>query len=221
MDKKILLVEDNFLTESSKEDKNWYIQGVFAQAEAFNKNKRIYPEYVLDREVELFTEQFIKTNRAAGELNHPDHSSINPDRVAIKIESIDKQGVDYIGRAKVLTTECGKTISALLEGGLVIGVSTRGSGTVTRLKEGRSRVNDDFGLVTIDAVMNPSAPKALVQAVYENEDLENLIHDEYLMEQFLEFLKMKKDVKNIPTRASREQAMIESVNKLMKTLLHT
>lgn len=100
-------------------------------------------------------------------------------------------------------------------------MSTRGSGTVTRLKEGRSRVNDDFGLVTIDAVMNPSAPKALVQAVYENEDLENLIHDEYLMEQFLEFLKMKKDVKNIPTRANREQAMIESVNKLMKTLLHT
>lgn len=216
---KILLVEDNFLTESKKDDKHWYIEGVFAQAGVFNKNKRLYEEAILDREVELFTENFIKTNRAAGELNHPEHSSINPDRVAIKIEEINKAGLDYLGKAKVLTTECGKTISAMLEGGLVIGVSTRGSGTVTRLQEGRSKVNEDFGLVTIDAVMNPSAPKALVQAIYEDSRYESLIHDEYLLEEFVKFMQMKKTNKNIANKTNRDAMMLESVNKLMKTLM--
>ena len=216
---KMLLVEDNFLTESKKEDKHWYIKGVFAQAGVFNKNKRLYEEEILDREVELFTENFIKTNRAAGELNHPDHSSINPDRVAIKIEEITKAGLDYLGTAKVLTTDCGNTIAAMLEGGLVIGVSTRGSGTVTRLAEGKSKVNSDFGLVTIDAVMNPSAPKALVQAIYEDTNFEQLIHDEYLMEQFVEFMRMKKRDMNIPNKASRDAQMVESVSKLMQVLL--
>lgn len=216
---KLLLVEDNFLTESKKEDKHWYIKGVFAQAGVFNKNKRLYEEYILDREVESFTKNFINTNRAAGELSHPDHSSINPDRIAIKIEEISKAGLDYIGSAKVLTTECGKTVAALLEGGLVIGVSTRGSGSVTKLAEGKSKVNEDFGLVTIDAVMNPSAPKALVQAIYEDSRFEGLIHDEYLIEEFIKFMNMKKANKNIVNKSDRDAAMLESVNSLMKTLL--
>lgn len=216
---KILLIEESFITESVKEEKSWYIDGVFAQAEVKNKNKRIYPEFILDRETERFTENFINTNRAAGELSHPDNSSINPDRIAIKIEKIYKEGFDYFGRAKVLTTECGKTIAALLEGGLVIGVSTRGGGTVSKANGGYSRVNEDFELITIDAVMNPSAPKALVQAVYEDENLENLIQDEYLMSEFLEFVKTKKVVKNIPSKAQREKAMVESVDRLMKILI--
>lgn len=219
MDKKLLLVEENFLMESSKQDKHWYIEGVFAQAEALNKNRRIYSESILDRETERFVNEMIRTNRAAGELSHPDHSSINPDRVAIKIEELNKNGVDYIGKAKVLTTECGKTIQAMLEGGLVIGVSTRGSGTVTRLKEGVSRVNEDFDLVTIDAVMNPSAPKALVQSIFEDTRFENLIHDEYLIEEFLAFMEEKKRVKNIPTKAEREAQLIESMQRTMQTLL--
>lgn len=217
---KILLVEDNFVTESKKDDdKSWYLEGVFAQAEVFNKNRRKYPERILDRETERFITEYINTNRAAGELDHPDTSSINSDRIAIKIESIVKDGFDYIGRAKVLTTDCGKTISALLEGGLVIGVSTRGSGSVTRLKEGCSLVNEDFELVTIDAVINPSAPKALMQAVYENEELETLMHDEYTQQQFLEFLKTKKISMNVANKADRDKAMIEGFQKIMKTII--
>lgn len=216
---KLLLVEENFLMESRKDEKSWYIEGVFAQAEALNKNRRIYSESILDRETERFVNEMVLTNRAAGELSHPDHSSINPDRVAIKIESLNKQGVDYIGKAKVLTTECGKTIAAMLEGGLVIGVSTRGSGTVTRLKEGTSRVNEDFELVTIDAVMNPSAPKALVTSMLEDERFEELIKNEYLYEEFMTFMKEKERVKNIPTKANRDEAIVEAMQRAMSRLV--
>lgn len=215
---KILLVEQNFITESKKTDgAYWYIEGVFAQAEALNKNRRVYPEHVLDREVNSF-QQLIEDHQAGGELNHPESSSINPDRIAIKIESLTKDGVDYIGRAKVLDTHCGLTLQKLLEGGMRMGVSTRGTGTVTRRRDGSSLVNEDFGLVTIDAVMNPSAPKAVVNAIYEGMELDDLMNVPELKEQFIAFLKEKEIVKNIPNRYSREERMIESVAKLMAEL---
>jgi len=217
----MLLIENELIAESKKEGQSWFIEGVFAQAEVVNKNRRIYRESILDREVNSFVSEYVNTKRAVGELSHPNSSQINPDRVAILIESLTKQGKDYIGRAKVLDTPCGKIMQAMLEGGVVLGVSTRGSGSVRTLKEGVSEVCEDFKLHTIDAVMNPSAPKALVSAVYENEQAFNaLLHDALLYEEFVSFLQAKKRAKRIANRTEREKAMLESVKSVLAQLIN-
>ena len=217
----MLLIENELITESKKVNQSWFIEGVFAQAGVVNKNKRIYREEILDREVNSFVCEYVNTKRAVGELSHPNSSQINPDRVAILIESLVKQGKDYIGRAKVLDTPCGKIMQAMLEGGVVLGVSTRGSGSVRTLKEGITEVCEDFKLHTIDAVMNPSAPKALVSAVYENEQaLDALLHDSLLYEEFIAFLTAKKKAKQIVNKAEREKAMLESVKKVLSQLIN-
>jgi hypothetical protein len=217
----MLLIENELITESRKEDQSWIIEGVFAQAEVVNKNRRIYRESILDREINSFVSEYVNTKRAVGELSHPNSSQINPDRVAILIESLTKQGTDYFGRAKVLDTPCGKIIQAMLEGGVVLGVSTRGSGSVRTLKEGISEVCEDFKLHTIDAVMNPSAPKALVTAVYENEQaLEALLHDTLLYEEFMSFLAAKKKAKQVVNKTEREKAMFESVKQVLSQLIN-
>lgn len=219
MEKKISLVEEYFLSESRQGGEFWYIEGIFAQADVPNKNKRIYPEKTLDREMNKFNEEFVKINRAAGELMHPSSSAINPDRVAIKIEYLEKDGKNWNGRAKVLNTVCGKTVSAMLEGGLVTGVSTRGNGTTrASAQRGLSQVNDDYQMFTIDSVMNPSAPKALVDAIYEDTMYENLLEKELLFEEFLQFLKKKEEIKSVPNKVDREAKMIEQVSALIKRL---
>lgn len=216
----MILVETQLTTESTKENSHWYIEGVFAQAAVVNRNKRIYPESVLDREVNSFVNEYVTTNRAVGELSHPNHSHINPDRMAIRITEMEKVGKDYYGKALVLDTPCGKIMQAAMEGGVVWGVSTRGSGTVKSLREGVSEVQEDFKLHTVDSVMNPSAPNALVKSIYENEGVfDSLIHDAVLFEQFCEFLKAKKDAKHIPNRENREAAMVESVKNLFANLI--
>ena len=157
-------------------DKNWYISGVFAQAEIPNKNKRIYPLSVLEREVNLFKQNFISTQRAVGELSHPETMEINPDRAAILIESLEKNGNDFYGKAKVIPTPCGKIVQGLLEGGVKVGVSTRGCGSLKTRDNGISEVADDFRLFTVDVVLNPSAPDALVDAIFESEkQYQNLV----------------------------------------------
>jgi hypothetical protein len=217
----MLLIENELLTESSKVGQSWMIEGVFAQAAVVNRNKRIYKEATLDREVGRFVNEFVTTNRAVGELSHPNSSAINPDRVAILIESLSKQGNDYMGKAKVLDTPCGKIIQAMLEGGVVIGVSTRGSGTTKNLNKGIVEVCDDFKLHTIDAVMNPSAPKALVSAIYENEvAMDALISDAMLFEEFYAFLENKKKAKKIVNKAEREATMYASVKGVLSKLIN-
>lgn len=216
----MILVETQLQTEATKSELAWHINGVFAQASVVNKNRRIYNESTLDRETGSFLKEYVETNRAVGELSHPNHSQINPDRVAIRIESLTKEGSDYHGSALVLNTPCGKIIQAMLEGGVVLGVSTRGSGSVKQRKDGISEVQDDFKLHTIDAVMNPSAPKALVTAVYENESaFETLLSDALLFEQFCDFLKEKKSAKEIPNRTNRETAMLKAVTKVFSDLI--
>lgn len=215
----MLIIENEMLTESTKEGQNWFIEGVFAQAETVNKNRRIYKETILDREVSSFVNEYVKTKRAVGELSHPQSSQINPDRAAILIEDLRKEGVDYIGKAKVLDTPCGKIIQAMLEGGVVLGVSTRGSGSVRTNKQGISEVCEDFKLHTVDAVMNPSAPKAIVSAVYENEMvLDPLLSQVLLSEEFYEFLKEKKKAKQIHNKQNREARLVENFQNILKKI---
>lgn len=147
--------------------KSIYIEGPFLQAEVENRNKRVYRKPLIIREVNKFNEEKISKNRALGELDHPTSPQINLDRVSHKIELLEMRNDIGYGKAKVLDTPTGRILKTLLEEGIILGVSTRGVGTID---EKSGYVNDDFGLITIDAVADPSAPKAFVDAVMENKE---------------------------------------------------
>ena len=148
--------------------KQYFIEGIFLQSELKNRNGRVYPESVMDKEVKRYTEEYIDKNRAYGELGHPDTPSINLDRVSHMITSLKKQGTNYIGRAKILDTPMGKIAKGLLDGGANLGVSSRALGSLKTGKDGVQIVQDDFMLSTAaDIVADPSAPNAFVQGIME------------------------------------------------------
>jgi len=159
--------ESNEILVEAK-DKELYISGVFAQAEKKNRNGRIYPTAILEREVNLYNEKYIKTSRALGELSHPQSPSINPDRASHLITELKKSGNDFVGKARVLNTPTGNIVRGLLEGGVRIGVSTRGLGSI-REDKGTKYVNEDFRLICIDAVTDPSGIDCFVDGLVECE----------------------------------------------------
>ena len=151
--------------------KQYFIEGIFLQSELKNKNGRLYPESTMDKEVKRYTENYIKQNRAYGELGHPDTPSINLDRVSHMITSLKKDGTNYIGRAKILDTPMGQIAKGLLDGGANLGVSSRALGSLKTNKEGVQVVQDDFMLSTAaDIVADPSAPNAFVQGIMEGRE---------------------------------------------------
>jgi len=165
------LVEDvQYITEANEKTgkKDMYIEGIFLQAELQNRNGRMYPESVMDKEVGRYMMEQVKTNRAYGELGHPDTPSINLDRVSHLIVDLRKEGTNYIGKAKILDTPNGKIVKSLLDGGASLGVSTRGVGSL-KPQNGYQLVQDDFHLATAaDIVADPSAPDAFVRGIMEN-----------------------------------------------------
>ena len=148
------------------EVKEYFIEGIFMQADQENRNGRIYEKKILKPAVDKYIEEQIKTHRAVGELNHPSSPSVNLDRASHKIESLTWKGADVIGRAKILDTPMGKIVKNLLDGGVKLGVSSRGMGSITR-KENVDYVKNDFMLATIDIVQDPSAPSAFVNGIME------------------------------------------------------
>ena len=162
--------EVKFIAEETEGKKNYFIEGIFLQGEIKNRNGRMYPMAVLDREVEKYTEGFINTGRALGELGHPDGPTLNLDRVSHKITSLQKEGNNYIGRAKILGTPLGEIAKNLLDEGIKLGVSSRGMGSLIK-KEGYQMVADDFMLATAaDIVADPSAPDAFVNGIMEGKE---------------------------------------------------
>lgn len=159
------------LSEGKGSDKRMYITGPFLQAVKENKNKRIYPEVVMDSAVERYKEDYIDQKRALGELNHPAEPVVNPERAAIMTESLTKSpgkdAIYYEGRAKVLSTPMGKIVENLLSDGVKIGVSSRGLGSLMPTN-GINIVGEDFTLTTAaDVVFDPSAQSSFVEGVYE------------------------------------------------------
>ena len=151
--------------------KQYFIEGIFLQSELKNRNGRVYPEAVMDKEVQRYTEEYINKNRAYGELGHPDTPSINLDRVSHMITSLKKDGTNYIGRAKILDTPMGKIAKGLLDGGANLGVSSRALGSLKTNRDGVQVVQDDFMLSTAaDIVADPSAPNAFVQGIMEGRE---------------------------------------------------
>ena len=157
------------ITEGKSGEKNVFIEGVFMQANKKNRNNRIYEKTILQDAVSKYVQEQVSTGRAVGELNHPDGPTINLDKVSHRITELNWEGNDVVGKALILDTPMGKIVKGLVEGGVKLGVSSRGMGTV-EMKDGVSRVNDDFTLSTIDIVQDPSAPGAFVNGIMEGVD---------------------------------------------------
>jgi hypothetical protein len=147
--------------------KSHFIEGIFMQGDIKNRNGRVYPSNVLEKEMKRYNEQFVKTKRALGELGHPDGPQINGDRVSHLITEMQKDGSNFIGKAKILSTPMGNIVKTFIDEGVKIGVSTRGLGSV-RQKDGIMEVQNDFHLATVDIVTDPSGPDCFVQGIMEN-----------------------------------------------------
>tara|TARA_B100000941_G_scaffold281446_1_gene248888 strand:- start:6343 stop:6993 length:651 start_codon:yes stop_codon:yes gene_type:complete len=157
------------ITEGKNGGKNYVIEGVFAQAEKENRNKRFYSRDVLTPAVDKFVNEQVKTKRAVGELNHPEGPTVNLDKVSHRITEMNWNGNNVMGKALVLDTPMGNIVKGLLEGGCQLGVSTRGMGSLEN-RNGTAYVKDDFHLATVDIVQDPSAPEAFVNGIMEGVD---------------------------------------------------
>ena len=159
------------ITEGKGADKKLYIEGVFLQGEIKNRNGRMYPMSTLTKEVGRYNETFVNKGRALGELGHPDGPTVNLDRVSHKITSLKQEGNNFIGKAQILNTPMGKIASSLLDEGVMLGVSSRGVGSLREDRGGVKVVGEDFMLATAaDIVADPSAPDAFVQGIMEGKE---------------------------------------------------
>jgi hypothetical protein len=164
--------EVQYITEASENGKkSLYITGPFLVYDKPNKNNRMYSKDTLAKEVGRYNEEFVKTNRALGELGHPDTPSINLERVSHKIVSLEDNGESFIGKAMILETPYGQIVKNFIDSGVNLGVSSRGMGSLMQTKEGYNLVQDDFRLATAaDIVADPSAPGAFVNGIMENKE---------------------------------------------------
>jgi len=159
------------ITEGKGANKKLYIEGVFLQGDIKNRNGRMYPMETLSREVKRYNETFVQKGRALGELGHPDGPTVNLDRVSHKITSLVQEGSNFRGKAQILNTPMGKIASSLLDEGVMLGVSSRGVGSLKMTNEGHKVVGEDFMLATAaDIVADPSAPDAFVQGIMEGKE---------------------------------------------------
>jgi len=159
--------EIEFLKEEKKDGtKDYSIKGVFMQSEVQNRNGRIYPKKVLMDEAKRYMKEYVKPNRAMGELGHPSGPTVNLERVSHLIKELKFEGNDVVGTAKILDTPYGKIVKNLMDEGTKLGVSTRGMGSLEE-KDGVKMVKEDFMLSAVDIVADPSAPDAFVDGIME------------------------------------------------------
>lgn len=157
----------DFLLETAEGAKQYFIQGIFLQANIKNRNGRVYPLDILQREVQRYNTKYIHEDRALGELGHPQGPTINLDRVSHKIISLVQEGQNFVGKALILDTPNGKIVKNLIDAKVKLAVSSRGMGTLKQFG-GSSRVQEDFMLATpADIVADPSAPDAFVNGIME------------------------------------------------------
>ena len=161
-----------YITEATENGKkNLYITGPFLVYDKPNKNNRLYTKDTLSKEVGRYNEEFVKTNRALGELGHPDTPSINLERVSHKIVSLKEDGNTFYGKALILGTPYGQIVENFINNDIQIGVSSRALGSLVQTREGYNLVQDDLKLATAaDIVADPSAPGAFVNGIMENKE---------------------------------------------------
>jgi len=204
------------ITEAKEDGKKTYaIEGVFAQSEAKNRNGRFYPKSVMESAVQRYLVDQVNTGRAVGELNHPEGPTINLDKVSHRITSLQWEGNNVIGRATILSTPMGEVVKGLLEGGVKLGVSTRGMGSLEQ-RESMMYVKDDFVLNTVDIVQDPSAHDAFVNGIMEGVDW--VWNNGILQAQVIE--KMETEIKRAP-RAERANVEIREFKNFLSLLKKT
>ena len=191
------------ITEVDGDKKNLILSGVFMQSDIANKNKRMYPSKVMENEVNRYIKEVINKNNAVGELSHPKSANINLERVSHKIQELKMEGKNVVGKAKILETPMGNIARGLVDGGVRLGVSSRGLGSLKPVKDGLMEVGNDFKLVTVDIVSDPSAPDAWVNAVMEGVDW---VWDEKTNEwkQLELAMESKKTIKKLSSRQLEE-----------------
>jgi hypothetical protein len=207
-------IEDiEFLVEEKDGKEYTYIQGVFLQGDIKNRNGRVYPMPILQREVTNYSTNYIDKSRALGELGHPDGPTINLDRVSHKIVELYQDGSNFIGKAKLLETPMGNIAKNLLREGVQLGVSSRGVGSLDS-KGGSNYVRDDFMLTTAaDIVADPSAPDAFVNGIMEGKEW---VWDNGLLKES-EIQRVKEQLNKV-SKAQLEETILESFEKLLFNL---
>jgi Prohead core protein serine protease len=165
-------IEDfEVLTEATKDGKkNYYIHGIFMQAEKGNRNGRMYPKGVMESAVNKYINEFVSKNRAVGTLGHEDTPKVSENKISHLITDLRMEGNDVYGKAKVLETAAGKELTALIEGGVSFGCSSRALGSLKEGQNGLKIVQDDFVISTVDAVLQPSGIDCWVDGIMEEAD---------------------------------------------------
>ena len=203
-----------FLTEATKSGKNYFIEGVFMQAETKNRNGRIYPKKVLVKESKRYTKEFIEKKRAFGELGHPDGPTVNLERVSHMITELVEVDQNFMGRAKIMDTPYGKIVKNLIDEGARLGVSSRGMGSLKPGKDGIQEVQGDFYLApAADIVADPSAPDAFVAGIMEGKEW---VWDNGLLKE--KQIQEYKDQIEKSSRKDREQTLVSTFEDFISKL---
>jgi hypothetical protein len=192
--------------------KDFFIEGIFAQSEQKNRNGRVYPKAIMERAVDKYVNDQVSKGRAVGELNHPEGPTINLDKVSHLITDLRFEGNDVIGKASILDTPMGMIVKGLLEGGVQLGVSTRGMGSLEQ-RNGVMYVKDDFILNTVDIVQDPSAPAAFVNGIMEG--VEWVWNNGVISPQVIE--KMETEIKTAP-RADLYETQVREFKNFLSLL---
>jgi hypothetical protein len=208
-------VQDNIklLKESAEDGSQKYsIEGIFMQADKENKNGRNYPSKTLLKEAKRYEKEYVKKNRALGELGHPEGPTVNLDRVSHVIKELWNEGTDIYGRARILDTPMGKIVKGLLNDGVSIGVSTRGMGSIKKNDKGVNEVQDDFLLAAVDIVSDPSAPDAFVNGIMEGKEW---VWDNGIIK-CRDIETHVKLIENAGNKMEREEKILSAFNSLLK-----
>ncbi len=200
------------LIEEGDKPKQYFIEGIFMQSEKKNKNGRVYPLPVLEKEVNRYVKEYVEPKRAFGELGHPDGPTVNLDRASHMITSLTKEGKNFVGRAKVLDTPNGKIVKCLIDEGARLGVSSRGMGTLKPDKKAQVVQNDFYLATAADIVADPSAPNAFVEGIMEG--VEWVWDNGLLKAQDVE--RAWNNIQNAPSKRLEEVKLNEFKNLLSK-----
>ena len=201
------------ITEGKAGQKNHFIEGIFLQGDLKNRNGRMYPVGLLEREVKKYDDAYIQKGRALGELGHPEGPTINLDRVSHSITSLKREGTNFVGKARILDTPMGRIAKSLLDEGVKLGVSSRGLGSLKE-ENGMKIVADDFMLATAaDIVADPSAPDAFVEGIMEGREW--VWENGLISEQRLE--RIKNQIDNA-AQNQLEERKLHAFNQFLKNL---
>jgi hypothetical protein len=209
--------EVKYVVEAKESGKsNYFIEGIFMQGDLQNRNGRIYPINVLQREADRYMKEAVRQNRAYGELGHPSGPTINLDRVSHMIKELRQEGSNFYGKAKIMDTPMGNIVKNLMDEGASLGVSTRGMGSLKENKSGYMEVQDDFHLATAaDIVADPSAPDAFVRGIMEGKEW---VWDNGILKE-MRVNEMRKQIRNSPLNRLEETKLnvfASFLNELVK-----